>query len=314
MYTYEFQIEAAKALFGKIPDDCKLCNLSRVKNNAFRAFTDVELNEDDGELYGDDGELSGGNGELNGGSGGADIPGAEEWVLIGEPEMYNYNDVVAAVGTKSFGDEAGSKRYIGCLSHISRIPQSNLRQYIFTFNAQISSLRNIKVLMWAIDNLTSYKRVVGSLSNEDAMKSIPELFMKGPVTDTRPFTENTVDIQDDVLESMNQSQRVAISRAIQEDGGKVVLIQGPPGCGKSTVIAEIVRLLIPHGQDSARTQVLACAQSNVAVVDLAYKYVTIKKPKDNFECVMDMRPSKITDSHKRAVLEPFTITTRYHQV
>ncbi|KAF9898387.1 hypothetical protein BX616_004100, partial [Lobosporangium transversale] len=313
MYEYEFQIKAARALFGKTPDDRKPCNLRRVNNNAFRDSADAELNGDDDELNEDEGELKGDDGELNGGSGGTGRLSTEDWVLIGEPEMYNYNDVVVAVITKSFGDETGSKRYIGFLSHIARIPQSSLWQYIFTFNAQISSLRNIKVLMWAIDNLKSYKRVVRSLSDEVAMKSIPELFLKGPVTDTRPFTDNTVDIQDDVLESMNQSQKVAISRATQEDGDKVVLIQGPPGCGKSTVIAEIVRLLISHGQDNARPQVLACAQSNVAIADLAYKYVTTKKPKNKFECIMVMRPPKITDSRKRAVLEPFTITTRYHQ-
>ncbi|ORZ07533.1 P-loop containing nucleoside triphosphate hydrolase protein [Lobosporangium transversale] len=299
MCSYEFQIEAAKALFGKIPDDHDIRQLKRVKNNAVRGPIDDELNEDDGKPNGDSGEVDG--------------PDAEDWVLTGEPEMYNYKDIVIAAITKSFGDETDPERYIGYVSHISKIPQSGLRRYFFTFDAQISSSQDIDVLMWTIGNLTSYERVVNSLSDKDAMRSIPKLFLKAPVTDISPLTDDTVDIPDGVPESMNQSQKVAISRAIQEDGDKVVLIQGPPGCGKSTTIAEMIHLLTSHDRGNTGMQVLACAQTNVAVADLAFKYVTTKKPA-NFKCVMDMRPPKITDSRKRAVLEPFTITARYHQV
>ncbi|KAF9896602.1 DNA-binding protein SMUBP-2, partial [Lobosporangium transversale] len=328
MYKYEFGIKAAKALFGKIPDDYKLCDLRRVRNKNFRDSADKGLNEDDSELNEDDNKLNEDGGELNEGDGGlngeddevngdsedVDKSSAEDWIFIGDAEMYNRNDIVVAVITKSFGDETGSKRYIGCLSHIFRIPQSRLCQYILTFNAQISPSQNIKVLMWTIENLTSYKRVVKSLSDGDAMRSIPELFLKGPMTDASPLTDDTIDIQDGVPESMNPMQKIAISRAIQEDGDKVVLIQGPPGCGKSTVIAEIIHLLTTHDRGNAGMRVLACAQTNVAVVDLAYKYVTTKKPKDKFACVMDMKLPKITDSRKRVVLEPFTIIARYHQV
>ncbi|KAF9899419.1 hypothetical protein BX616_003050 [Lobosporangium transversale] len=300
MCSYEFQIEAAKALFGKLSDDYKECRLQRLKNKTFSDFADGELNEDDGEL--------------NRGSNDIDGSSAEKWVLYGEPEMYSYNDIVVAIATKSFGDETVSVRYIGCLGRISRVPQTSLRKYIFTFNAQISPSKEIDVLMWTVGNLTSYKRVVDSLSNQDAMKSIPKLFLRAPATDINPLTDGTTDIQDGVPERMNLAQKVAISRAIQKDGDDVVLVQGPPGCGKSTMIVEMVRLLTSHGRGNAGMQVLVCAQTNVAVADLAYKYVTHNEFKGKFDCVMDMRPPKIADRHKRDTLEPFTVTARYHQV
>ncbi|KAF9112938.1 hypothetical protein BGX27_002528, partial [Mortierella sp. AM989] len=293
MSSYEFQIEVAKALFGKIPDDHDIRGLERVKNQTFRESDDGELNEDSDDFA---------------------RSSTEEWFFIGEPEMYNHNDIVIAVATKNIGDETDSKRYIGCLNRISKVLHDSSNRYIFTFDAQISFSQNIEVLMWTVGNLTSYKRVVGSLSDEDAMKSIPKLFLRAPEIDISLLTDDTADNQDDVRESMNPVQRVAISKAIQKGGDEVVLVQGPPGCGKSTMIAEMVRSLVCHNRTIAETQVLVCAQTNVAVADLAYKFITVNKLKHRFECVIVMRPAKINDSHKRAVLEPFTVTARYHQV
>ncbi|ORZ07536.1 P-loop containing nucleoside triphosphate hydrolase protein [Lobosporangium transversale] len=309
MCSYEFQIEAAKALFGKIPDDRKHCRLERVKNKAYRGFTDGELNEDDGELNEDSDD-----GELNEDSGDADRPNVEGWILVEEPEIYNHNDIVVAVITKSFGDETGSKRYIGCLEHIYRDWQTGSNEYTFTFDAKISSSKEIDVLMWTIGNLTTYERIMNSLSNVDKMSCIPKVLLRGPATGISSLIDDTQHTQTDVPESMNTAQKVAITRATQGGPQDVVLVQGPPGCGKSTVIVEMVRLLTPRVQSSARVQVLVCAQTNVAVVDLAYKYITTNEPKSKFEYVMVMRPPKIIDSHKRTVLEPFTVTARYHQV
>ncbi|KAF9896285.1 hypothetical protein BX616_007760, partial [Lobosporangium transversale] len=309
MYEYEFQIEAAKALFGKIPDDRKHCRLERVKNKAYRDFTDGELNEDVGELN-EDSDV----GELNEDSGDADRPNVGGWILVEEPEIYNHNDIVVAVITKNFGDWEDSERYIGCLEHIYRDLQTGSNEYTFTFDAKISSSKEIDVLMWTIGNLTAYERIMNSLSNVDKMSSIPKVFLRGPATGISPLIDDTPHRRADVPESMNTAQKVAISRATQGGPEDVVLVQGPPGCGKSTVIVEMVRLLTPRVQYSARVQVLVCAQTNVAVVDLAYKYITTNEPKSKFEYVMVMRPPKIIDSHKRAVLEPFTVTARYHQV
>lgn len=65
-------------------------------------------------------------------------------------------------------------------------------------------------------------------------------------------------------DGLNEYQRLAVSRALAAD--PVSLVHGPPGTGKTTVLAEVVRQAVARGW-----RVLATAPSNVAVDNMLEK-------------------------------------------
>lgn len=60
------------------------------------------------------------------------------------------------------------------------------------------------------------------------------------------------------IERLNESQREAIKLAL--DAEDLAIIHGPPGTGKTTTVAELIRQAVARG-----AKVLACAPSNLAV-------------------------------------------------
>lgn len=67
---------------------------------------------------------------------------------------------------------------------------------------------------------------------------------------------------------LNRSQRKAVERALDESE-PITMIQGPPGSGKTTVIAATVMSMM--ASQSASKSVWLVAQSNVAVKNIAEK-------------------------------------------
>jgi regulator of nonsense transcripts 1 len=69
---------------------------------------------------------------------------------------------------------------------------------------------------------------------------------------------------------LNASQDIAVQRIVSEaDNDRVVLIHGPPGTGKTTVIAASVLSIMEYG-NKQRT-IWLVAHSNVAVKNIAEK-------------------------------------------
>ena len=68
---------------------------------------------------------------------------------------------------------------------------------------------------------------------------------------------------------LNASQQAAIDHAIAADD--VAIIHGPPGTGKTTAVAELIRRAAADGQ-----KVLACAPSNLAVDNLVERLAKLR--------------------------------------
>lgn len=66
---------------------------------------------------------------------------------------------------------------------------------------------------------------------------------------------------DDAAAHLNASQQTAVALALS--ARDVALIHGPPGTGKTTTVAEVIRQLVARGE-----KVLACAPSNIGVDNL----------------------------------------------
>jgi regulator of nonsense transcripts 1 len=74
--------------------------------------------------------------------------------------------------------------------------------------------------------------------------------------------------------TLNKSQLRAVDKALSnDDANRIVLIHGPPGTGKTTVIAATVTSIV-HSQDQQRT-IWLVAQSNVAVKNIAEKLASV---------------------------------------
>lgn len=69
---------------------------------------------------------------------------------------------------------------------------------------------------------------------------------------------------------LNEPQRAAIRFALS--AADVALIHGPPGTGKTTAVAELIRQAVARGE-----KVLACAPSNLAVDNLLEKLISARQ-------------------------------------
>ena len=77
-------------------------------------------------------------------------------------------------------------------------------------------------------------------------------------------------------QGLNPSQLAAVERILSdEDDDRIVVIHGPPGTGKTTVIAASV---ISHDHADSSRGIWVAAQSNVAVKNIAEKFI-----KEGFE-------------------------------
>ncbi len=78
---------------------------------------------------------------------------------------------------------------------------------------------------------------------------------------------------------LNESQRKAVEAILSHDNGnRVVLVHGPPGTGKTTVIAaSVTSIMTPDAdEDSESTSTMwLVAQSNVAVKNIAEKLASV---------------------------------------
>ncbi len=94
-------------------------------------------------------------------------------------------------------------------------------------------------------------------------------------------------------QNLNTSQNKALSRAL---GSELFLVHGPPGTGKTTTLAEIIRASL--GQ-----KILVCADSNVAVDNLVEKFT-------DRDIVRIGHPARIDQSLMRYSLD---VRIRRHQ-
>ncbi|KAI8594967.1 P-loop containing nucleoside triphosphate hydrolase protein, partial [Dissophora ornata] len=268
MCSYEFKIAAAAALFDKVPD-----NPMRVKMQK----TNIK-------------EASLGT----------------SYYIFKEVDALLHNDIVVLAVQEST-DIAEPKRYIGFVSGTKLLPTRGQCCYTITFGARLKDFEDDQT-MWVVGNLTSYLRVFESLDAKKSMGSLPGLLLKPPILDLHSIDPVNID-PEFTNNALNIAQNQAVSRAIQSGcDDPIVLVQGPPGCGKSTTISTMVTTLVAQGG-----QVLSCAQTNVAIIDLAYKYMTSSNFRE-FDCLIDMKLSKIADDQKRDKLAPKSVEARFHGV
>lgn len=97
------------------------------------------------------------------------------------------------------------------------------------------------------------------------------------------------------LSPLNPSQRRAVDMALRSQDW--CLIHGPPGTGKTSTVAEVVRSLVALGQ-----RVLCVAASNVAVDNLLEKLTSVL-PRNSVSLVRMGNPVRMLDSVKQRCLD-----------
>lgn len=89
-----------------------------------------------------------------------------------------------------------------------------------------------------------------------------------------PPSSGTSNIYANGSRPLNTSQTQAVNKVLsQSDSDQVVLIHGPPGTGKTTVIAACVSNIISSSRNAT---VWLVAQSNVAVKNMAEKLASVE--------------------------------------
>ena len=131
--------------------------------------------------------------------------------------------------------------------------------------------------LWLLDDLTP-KRRVGSLSGPSRMldvlsgEEIQSRLMLAAMGRTSLYTVNEEECKTTLLScqenAMNESQRQAIG-AMTAEGFRFgfLVLQGPPGCGKTTTIVGMIKAAIHDTSE----KILVCAPSNAAVANIALK-------------------------------------------
>eukprot|EP01102_Stenamoeba_stenopodia_P009390 TRINITY_DN2762_c0_g2_i2.p1 TRINITY_DN2762_c0_g2~~TRINITY_DN2762_c0_g2_i2.p1 ORF type:complete len:674 (+),score=125.24 TRINITY_DN2762_c0_g2_i2:114-2135(+) len=124
-------------------------------------------------------------------------------------------------------------------------------------------------------NCTTFKRAFKALeslvcNNQrlPAAQAILQAHLSNDCTNTT--TSDRLESED----GLNEAQTRAVKAAVSEDGPPVVLIQGPPGCGKTRVVVSILRsLVIKVGVG----KVLAAASTNKAVDNILELLIKMKE-------------------------------------
>ncbi|KAF9584876.1 hypothetical protein BGW38_004837 [Lunasporangiospora selenospora] len=269
MCSYEFRIQAAAALFDKAPENLMYIDIHEANILEASLQTSYYITKEDGAFF--------------------------------------MNDIVVLVAQGS--NIVESQRHIGFVSRVKYLPTQGKNLYTVTFRGCLKDIEKDQAPMWVIANQTSYLRVVDSLSNKKDTGSLPGLLLKPPILDVH--STDPVDIDPEIISNdLNVAQNQAGLRTIRSGhDDPIVLVQGPPGCGKSTTISTMIAKLVAQNR-----QVLSCAQTNVAVIDLAYKYMTSSDIRGEFDCLIDMKLSKITDKQKHATLARRSVEARFHGV
>lgn len=102
--------------------------------------------------------------------------------------------------------------------------------------------------------------------------------------------------------TMNESQRQAVEKAINTQD--LLLIQGPPGSGKTTIIVEMVRHFVKQGQ-----RVLICSQSNHAVDNVLKKCLDLwydEEKTRRVQCLRIGNSNKVEDALLNNLRRPLT--------
>lgn len=94
-----------------------------------------------------------------------------------------------------------------------------------------------------------------------------------------------------VQSQLNESQREAIIHAL--GANDLAIIHGPPGTGKTTTVAELIRQAVSKGQ-----RVLACAPSNTGVDNLLEKLVALR-----VDAVRIGHPARVLESLQEHTLD-----------
>ena len=94
-----------------------------------------------------------------------------------------------------------------------------------------------------------------------------------------------------VQSQLNKSQREAITHAL--GANDLAIIHGPPGTGKTTTVAELIRQAVSKGQ-----RVLACAPSNTGVDNLLEKLVALR-----VDAVRIGHPARVLESLQEHTLD-----------
>lgn len=94
-----------------------------------------------------------------------------------------------------------------------------------------------------------------------------------------------------VQSQLNASQREAITHAL--GANDLAIIHGPPGTGKTTTVAELIRQAVSKGQ-----RVLACAPSNTGVDNLLEKLVGLR-----IDAIRIGHPARVLESLQEHTLD-----------
>jgi superfamily I DNA and/or RNA helicase len=104
--------------------------------------------------------------------------------------------------------------------------------------------------------------------------------------------KNVQAVEDSLVQSqLNGSQREAIIYAL--GANDLAIIHGPPGTGKTTTVAELIRQAVTRGQ-----RVLACAPSNTGVDNLLEKLVGLR-----IDAIRIGHPARVLESLQEHTLD-----------
>lgn len=159
---------------------------------------------------------------------------------------------------------------------------------------------NARLALERLPDDTSWKRLRGAVervrgARRDRLAELRDVFDGareiGKVPPPRPLPEGGGEKEEGVFEELDDSQRAAVEMALAAPD--VAIIHGPPGTGKTTAVAALVRAAVLRGE-----RVLACAASNAATDVIAERLLA-----SGIEAVRVGHPARISEGTLAASLD-----------
>ena len=149
-------------------------------------------------------------------------------------------------------------------------------------NSKIQSMETVGRDQQSPAESTKARLLLSALQGTINLETYPfvsEIYLKTkPAWENAPRLASAPELYYSSNTPLNESQSSAVNAILsQDDANRVVVVHGPPGTGKTTVIAASVTSIMSksHRDEDPTRTVWLVAQSNVAVKNIAEKLASV---------------------------------------